>query len=155
MGLYRLRNNIQRGCLWKEQNGHISIDCCVIPYDVGTTYGITQQSIEISAPSELIKMFNLSSNTNSSLTENILQQVKTEEAGKELNFDIELINNKDTDINNVKIIGKLPTTGNIISGQDENTLETIIKGIKAQNATIYYTENASATENIEDATYSL
>ena len=121
-------------------------------YDVGTTYGITQQSIEISAPSELIKMFNLSSNTNSSLTENILQQVKTEEAGKELNFDIELINNKDTDINNVKIIGKLPTTGNIISGQDENTLETIIKGIKAQNATIYYTENASATENIEDAT---
>lgn len=27
LGLYRLRNNIQRGCLWKEQHGHITIYC--------------------------------------------------------------------------------------------------------------------------------
>ncbi len=27
LGLYKLRNNIQRGCLWKEQNGHTTIYC--------------------------------------------------------------------------------------------------------------------------------
>ena len=98
--------------------------------------GKVEQTIEISAPSELIKMFNLDVNTNTSLTENILQQVKTEDAGKELNFSIALINNKDTEINNVKILGKLPTT--------------ILKGINATKATVYYTENANATEDLEN-----
>ena len=119
-------------------------------YVNGTSYGIVEKSIEISAPSQLIKMFNMSLNANTSLTEKILQQVKTEDAGKELNFDIVLVNNKDTDINNVKILGKLPTTGNTITGENVNTLETILKTINAQNATVYYTENVNATTDIEE-----
>ena len=40
---------------------------------------------------------------------------------------------------------------NTVEYTDENTFETILKGITAENATIYYTENTSATEDIEDA----
>ena len=60
--------------------------------------GEVEQSIEISAPSEIIKMFNLRENTNTSLSENISQLIKSEDVGKEFNFDITLINNKDTEI---------------------------------------------------------
>ena len=120
-------------------------------YANGTSYGIVEQPIEISAPNELIKIFNISSNSNTSLTEDILQQVKKEEVGKEIKFNIVLVNNKDTDISNIKIIGKLPTTGNTIAEGTTNTLETILKEIKAENAQIYYTENINATTDIENA----
>ena len=124
-----------------------------VQYEGGRTDGgLIKQEVQISAPSQLIKMFNLSSNANTSLTETILQQVKQNEAGKTLNFGISLINNEDSDISNLKILGKLPTTNNTISGQNENTLETILKGITAENGEIYYTENTSATEDVENTT---
>lgn len=119
-------------------------------YVGGAENGIVEKAIEISAPSELIKMFNISSNTNTSRTEKLLQQVKKEETGKDFNFDIVLINNKDTDMSNIKILGKLPTAGNTIS-KETNTLETKLKNIVTENATIYYTENSNATEDIEKA----
>lgn len=113
-------------------------------YEGGTTYGIVKQEIQISAPSQLIKMYNVSSSENTSLTETILQRVKEKEAGKNVEFGINLINNKDSDIRNLKILGKLPTTENSISGQGTNTLETKLKEITAENAKIYYTENTNA-----------
>ena len=119
-------------------------------YANGTTYGIVEQPIQISAPNELIKVFNISSNTDTSLTEKIIQQVNTEDAGRDFNFEIVLVNNKDTDITNVKILGKLPTTGNTITGESANTLETTLRTITAQGATIYYTENIEATVDIEN-----
>ena len=51
----------------------------------------------------------------------------------------------------MKILGKLPTTENAIAGQKENTLETTLKNITASNAKIYYTENANATADIQNA----
>lgn len=120
-------------------------------YVSGIANGIVEQPIKISAPSELIKMFNISSNENTSITEKILQQTKTEDAGKEFDFDIVLINNKDTDMSNIEILGKLPTTGNTVSGEI-NTLETKLKNIVTENATIYYTTNSNATEDIENST---
>ena len=80
----------------------------------------------------------------------MLQKVKENEVGKELNFEISLINNKDSNINNLKILGKLPTTDNVISGQEANTLETTLKGISAGNATVYYTENSKATVDVNN-----
>ena len=121
-----------------------------VKYEEGTTYGIVSKDVEISSPSELIKMFNISVNENTSLTEKIVQRVKEADAGKEYNFNIELLNNKDSVINNVKILGKLPTSGNTITEEDTNTLETILKNVNAGNGTIYYTENAEATEDIEN-----
>ncbi len=121
-----------------------------IQYYSGTDYGVTEQEIEISAPSQLIKKFNLTSNENTSLTDTVLQKVKENEVGKELNFEISLINNKDSNIKNLKILGKLPTTDNVISGQEANTLETTLKGISAGNATVYYTENSKATVDVNN-----
>lgn len=125
-------------------------DKITMTYTNGEKYGVTEQPIEISAQSELIKIFNISSNTNTSRTESILQQVRAEDSGREFNFDIVLVNNKDTDMSNVKILGKLPTIGNTIA-EEVNTLETTLKGVTAQNANIYYTENSNATEDIENA----
>ena len=123
-----------------------------VQYEGGRTdSGRTEQEVEISAPSQLIKMFNLSSNENTSYTETILQRVKESESGKTYNLEISLINNKDSNISDLKILGKLPTTKNTVTGQEENTLETILKGITAENGTIYYTENAKATEDINDS----
>ena len=114
--------------------------------------GVVEQVIQISAPSQLIKTFNISSSENTSYTETILEKVKESEAGKTLDYTIKLRNNKSSNMRNIKIIGKLPTTGITIGSEDENTLETILKGIRTENATIYYTENINATEDIEDAT---
>lgn len=116
-----------------------------VQYEGEATLGVIEQAVEISAPSELIKRFNLSSNENTSLTEKILQRLEEKDAGKTLDFEIQLINNKDSDISNVKVLGKLPTTGVTISDQNENTLETTLKNISAENAEIYYTENVDAT----------
>ena len=74
--------------------------------------GIVEKIIQISAPSQLIKRYNLSTNENTSLTETITQRVKKSEAGKILEFEISLKNNKDSSLSNLKILGKLPTTGN-------------------------------------------
>ena len=121
-------------------------------YVNGTEYGIAEKTIEISAPNELVKIFNINSNENTSLTEKVLQQVKPGDAGKEFDFNVTLINNKDTDISNIKILGKLPSTENTITGENKNTLNSMLKKIATQNATIYYTENVNANTNIDDST---
>lgn len=120
-----------------------------IQYEGEGNYGIEKQEVQISAPNELIKIFNIDSNTNTSRTDKILQQVKQVDVGKEFKFDVKLINNKDADMKNIKIIGKLPTEGNIIQNET-NTLVTNLKSIVAENAKIYYTENNNATNDIEN-----
>lgn len=111
--------------------------------------GISQQKVEISAPSEVITVFNLSSSEDDSLTETLLQRIQKNDSGKTLDLKMLLVNNEDTDLNDVKILGKLPTAENVIAGEDANTLETILKSIDAPNATVYYTENINATVDID------
>ena len=114
--------------------------------------GSIQQQVAISAPSKVITKFNLKTNENTSLTETFLQRIENNQLGTTLDFEMVVINNKDTAINNVRILGKLPTKGNNIIGQDENTLETTLKNITAPDAQVYYTENIDATDDIEDET---
>ena len=66
---------------------------------------------------------------------------------KETEVKIEVINNNEGTIKNVKIVGDFPTKN------DTNTIETTVGGINIANtdATVYYTENKNATENIEDS----
>ena len=112
--------------------------------------GISQQKVEISAPSEVITMFNLSSNEDNSLTEKLLQRIQKNDSGKTLDFKMLLVNNEETDLSNVRILGKLPTAENVVDGEDANTLETILKSVDAPNATIYYTENINATLDVDE-----
>ena len=74
-------------------------------------------------------------------------------AGTEAQFKIALINNTNNTINNVKILGNLPTNGEFVRGTETitNNLQTTLKtGISAQNCTIYYSANMSATSDLSN-----
>lgn len=126
-------------------------------YDSGTAEnGVIEKEIEISAPSGLITMHNSDTYNIEGIKgindEKQLIQIENKDAGKEINFNIALVNNIGKDAKNVKIFGKLPTKGNKISGEEDvNTLETALKRVEAPNATIYYSENAKATTDTENA----
>ena len=126
-------------------------------YEGGTRdLGIIEKEIDISAPSGLITMHNSSTYNIIGIKgiseEKQLVQISNEDAGKDVSFDLALVNNIGEDIENVRIFGELPTKGNKITGEeDTNTLETTLKGLTAQNATVYYSENANATSEIENA----
>ena len=128
-----------------------------IQYDGGTVgNGIIEKEIGISAPSGMITMHNSSTYNIAGIKgineEKQLVQILTTDEGKNINFDIALVNNIGEDARNVRIFGKLPTKGNKITCEEtENTLETALKEITAQNATIYYSENANATTDTEEA----
>jgi len=107
--------------------------------------GVTEKTIGISAQPGLLKFFNISSNEDTSLTNSITQIITDKATRTENTFETILVNNTGADINDVKILGKLPTTG-----IEENTFETKLKTLTAQNATIYFTENSNATVNVED-----
>ncbi len=110
-------------------------------YSGNTELGETEQLIGTEAPAGLIKYFNINLSTNTSISEDISQRILNENAGQQLDFEIVLVNNTESDMSNVKVLGILPTTGVL-----ENTLETTLKDLTAQNATVYFTENANATE---------
>ena len=125
-------------------------------YDNGAVEnGSIEKEIEISAPSGMITMHNSKTYNVAGIKgineEKQLVQISNSDAGKEVNFDIALVNNIGEDAKNVRIFGKLPTKGNTITGEETaNTLDTILKSITAQDATIYYSENANATTDIEN-----
>lgn len=106
--------------------------------------GCDTQIIEISGPGELITDFNLTTNQNISK--------KQVQSGEKIQFEAILINDTDSDMNDVKILGKLPTDKITIEGNEENTLSTNLQEIIAPNATIYYTEKANATTDTFDET---
>lgn len=74
--------------------------------------------------------------------------------GTDVTYKIALVNNTGSAINNVKVLGNFPTDGEIIRNSEKitNTLATSLKGaINATNCTIYYSNNANATEDITNA----
>jgi len=153
----RLNLNIKLSQLAPSQNDKIVMTYTnenASQYDGGTTdVGVIEKAIGISAPVGLIKTFNLSVEENTSLSEKVIKQITSADAGKTFKFETKLVNNTDSNINNVRILGKLPTTGNMIEGEaKENTLETTLTSIVAPNAGIYYTENVDATADIDDTT---
>lgn len=146
----QIRLNIKLSKLVATQTDEITMTYTnenATQYYGGTTdVGTTKCAIGISAPTGLMKMFNLSLNENTSLSEAITQLITDEDAGKTFNFETILVNNIGTDMNNVRILGKLPTTRDA-----ENTLETTLTSVSAPNAITYYTENANATSDVENA----
>lgn len=66
---------------------------------------------------------------------------------KESEVNIEVINNNEETVKDVKIIGDFPTKN------DTNTIETTVSALEVTNAdaTVYYTENINATEDITDS----
>ena len=123
-------------------------------YDSGTAgYGIIEKDVAISAPSGLFTMYNSNTYNISGIKgiseEKQLIQISDADKAKDVNFDIALVNNTGANAKNVRILGKLPTNGNKVTGEEENTLQTALKGVTASNATIYYSENANATSDVK------
>ena len=115
-----------------------------IQYEGETTEdgnGVETGKIGISGPGKLVTMYNLGSDQTTSSDDTFIQLV-TEKAGQTLNFEIVLFNDTDSEMNAVKILGKLPTTGITIG--EENTLETELDSINAEGAKILYTTDAAA-----------
>ncbi len=128
-----------------------------IQYDGGTTdAGVIEKNIEISAPSGLVTMNNASTYNVTGIKgineEKQLVQIPNEDAGKDINMNIALVNNTGENAKNVRIFGKLPTSGNKTTAEETtNTLETTLKNISAQNSTVYYSENSNAGTDLNDS----
>lgn len=66
---------------------------------------------------------------------------------KQSQVNIEVINNNEEMINDVKVLGEFPTKN------ETNTIETQVSEVQVSgaNATVYYTENENATDNLQDS----
>ena len=125
-------------------------------YEGGTKdKGVIEKSMTVSAPSGLVTMHNSSTYNIEGIsgisTDKQLVQITDADRAKDINFEMVLVNNTGVDTKNVRILGKLPTADNKIDGEDANTLTTALKSVTAPNATIYYSENANATVDTENA----
>lgn len=80
---------------------------------------------------------------------------KRTDGGKDIIYRMSLVNNTGSAINNVRVLGNLPTDGEILRNDEKitNTLASTLKGtINAQNCTIYYSNNVNATDDISNPT---
>ena len=123
-------------------------------YEGGTTdKGIVEKEISIASPSGLVTVNNLSTYNIEGISgideETQIAQVANGDAGKNLEFNTYLINSTGTNLKNIRILGTLPTDGNKYDNV-ENSLITKLKSMTAKDATIYYTENANATDNVDN-----
>lgn len=101
----------------------------VAPKDITAINSIKELNIETIGQEEL-KTVQLQRGTNA----------------KQLEASIEIINNNENAIENVKIMGTFPTRSK------ENNIDiNILEGIQIEGANIYYTENEDATEDINNA----
>ena len=129
--------------------------------DNATNYyedGIVTKAVGITAPSGIITINNLNTyNINSVAGINESKQLvdldKETAGGTNAEYQISVVNNTGSKINNTKILGYFPTKGEIQTQNETitNTLETsVAEAIKAGNAKVYYSENSKATADLEN-----
>ena len=113
--------------------------------------GNTAKAIKIVAPTDLTPIYSMHVLNVETLgqeqAKSILIQRGAEE--KQIEAQIEIINNNQDDIENVKILGEFPTDVN-----NSNMGIEVIQGIQLQgieNAKIYYSENAKATDDLQNS----
>lgn len=122
------------------------------------TAGIIEKETKIVSPSGLVAMNDIENygvETIAGISEDkqLVTINKNNDAGKEVQFRIGLINNTNVTVNNIKILGNFPTDGNFTRGEEQitNNLTTTLKSaINATNCTIYYTSNLNATADVSD-----
>lgn len=108
-------------------------------------------SIKIIAPTEITAVYNIDTLGISTIGQEETKTVKLPLSSdtKQIDAYIEIINNKAVAIQNVQVLGVLPTASTT------NTIKTtMLEGIKLQgieNVKIYYTENENATQDLENS----
>lgn len=114
----------------------------------GQEEGMDVKTIKIEAPTDITTIHSVSDLGVETIGQEEKTQVMMARAGEERNLEtqIEIINNNQEAVENVKVLGEFPT-----NHEDNNLGAEILEGISLENAKIYYTENAKATDEIENA----
>ena len=129
-------------------------------YDGGRTdMGVVEKQINIVSPSGLIPVnnietYNIEAIGGISENKQLANIDKNTAGGTDITFNISLVNNTKSDLNNVRILGILPTSGEFTLGTETitNNFDTTLKAaIEAESATVYYSNNINATEDLEDS----
>lgn len=110
--------------------------------------GNDTKAIKIVAPTDITTIHSVNELGIETIGQEEKAQVMMARAGEERNLEtqIEIINNKEEAVENVKVLGEFPT-----NHEDNNLGAEILGGIALENAKIYYTENAKATDEIGNA----
>lgn len=117
----------------------------------GTT-GTDAKSIRIIAPKDVTTINNMKDLGVETIGQEELKSVTLQRgtSAKQLETEIEVINNNENEIQNVKVLGTFPTEN------DENNIAIkVVEGITIQGlegAKVYYTENKNATDDLQNET---
>lgn len=131
----------------KATNSNESIKMTCTNQNTGAVLNI-EQPIEVISPRGMVTINSIEDYEMSVIGE---EETKTSKldlgaAAKESTVSIEVINNNNEAVKDVKILGDFPTKN------ETNTIETTVSQIETNgaNAKVYYSENENASENIED-----
>ncbi len=113
--------------------------------------GSTSKAIKIVAPKDITTIYNIQDLGIETLGQEETKQVKMEKSAdsKQLEAQMEIINNNEHSVEGVKILGDLPT-----NNANNNMGIQIVNGITVtgtENAKVYYSENSNATDSLENA----
>ena len=122
----------------------------VLTYANGEIAGIDTQAIKIVAPKDITTINSIKDLQIETIGQEVTKKVMMERGKpeKQLESQIEIINNNASAIENVKILGEFPT-----NTEENNMNINILEGINlegVENAKIYYTENENATEELDN-----
>lgn len=120
-------------------------------YDNNGNIGTDSKTIKIVAPTDITTIYSVQDLGVETLGQEETKQVFIPRGSeeKQLEAQIEIINNNENAIENIKVLGDFPTNDN-----NNNMGIQISEGIALQeieNAKIYYSENANATDEVENA----
>ena len=122
-----------------------------IMYEGDQTAGVTSQPIRIVAPKDMTTINSISDLGVETIGQEESTDVKVErgQAAKQVSSQIEIINNNENAVEDVKVLGNLPT-----NSSTNNMNIQINNGITVEGtdgATVYYSENENATDDVNDA----
>jgi len=109
--------------------------------------GYTSKNIDVIAPKDMITIHSIKDLGVETIGEEEALDVTIERgvSAKTVEGQIEIINNNQEKINDVKILGNFAT-----NNENSNMDIEIVKGIELENAVVYYSENENATTDIRD-----
>ena len=110
-----------------------------------------EKAVKVVAPTDITAIHNIAGLGIETIGQDEYVNAKSErgQKAKTLQTDIEVINNNENEIQNVKVLGTFPTKNNT-----NNIDINIVEGINISNvegAKVYYTDNENANDNVQDA----
>ena len=120
-------------------------------YRNNSEIGETNKPIKIVAPTDMTTIYSIPELGIETLGQEEEKQILIErgEEEKTQKAQIEIINNKEEAVENVKVLGEFPN-----NNKENNMGVEIVEGISLQgieNAKVYYSENQNATDDLENA----